>query len=93
MLDNTAGRTVTGKKRGAISKIRYQVEGEEFEATLNDLVYGPKATVYVNPNDPTQVVAKRGVTTKSVARPMILTVASGLFGVVLCLIAFSPKED
>ena len=60
---------------------------------VDEYLVGKTATVYVNPSDPTDVVGKPGARIQNLGRPVILTVGSGLFAVVLLLIAFSPKED
>ncbi|MEL7496604.1 MAG: DUF3592 domain-containing protein [Planctomycetota bacterium] len=93
VLDSQMLRTVSGRASGIEVLILYNYEGQDYEAVLDDYVVGTTGTVFVNPADPTQVVGEQGPRVQSYGRPLIATLASGLFAIVLCLIAFSPKED
>ncbi len=77
---------------GFVSTIEYQYDGVDYKSKLPEYKLG-KIEVFVNPLEPTEVVAERGATMVTLARPIIGTVGSGLFAIVLVLIYFSPKED
>lgn len=77
---------------GFVSTIEYKFDGIDFESKLPEYKLG-KIEVFVNPDEPTEVVAERGATMVTLARPIVGTVGSGLFAVVLVLICFSPKEE
>jgi len=96
-------RNLARRGRGRLGRIRsstvhtdvkYNIGGIEYEATVDDfIVAGGKTTVFVNPEDPTDVVGHQGPNVQHYGRPLIVTIGSGLFLIVLGLIAFSPKED
>lgn len=81
-----------GPKR-ILTTIEYSIDGIEYETTLAEILVGTNVTVYVNPSDPTDVVGEPGFQVQMYGRPLLATIGSGLFAVVLLLIAFSPKED
>ena len=89
LLPNAMQRRKFG---GFVSTIEYQFDGVDFEAKLPEYKLG-EIEVFVNPFEPTEVVAERGATMVTLARPIIGTVGSGLFAIVLVLICFSPKEE
>lgn len=92
--ESYALRSVTRRRRTSIkTPVRYVVDGVEYAAEVDDFLMEGSGTVYVNPDDPSQVVGYRGPNLQHYGRPLIMTVASGLFLVVLGLIAFSPKDD
>ena len=93
VVSNSARKTVRGRPSGWLTTITYEVDEIQYEAVVDEYLVGKTATVYVNPSDPTDVVGKPGARIQNLGRPVILTVGSGLFAVVLLLIAFSPKED
>lgn len=78
---------------GWLTEISYIVDGVEYEAIVDEYLIGNEVTVFVNPSDPTEVVGKAGVRIQDMFWPLLVMIASGLFAVVLLLIAFSPKED
>ncbi len=88
-----APRNINGRRTSVKTLVRYKVAGQSFEAYVDDLLVAGRGTVYVNPEDPTQVVGNPGPNLQHYGRPMIITIASGLFVIVLGLIAFSPKEE
>lgn len=93
IIKNDMQETIRGRPAGWLTTITYDVGEIQYEAVVDEYLIGKEATVYVNPNDPTDVVGKAGARIQDMVRPIIATVASGLFAVVLLLIAFSPKED
>ncbi len=93
VISTDVDRTVRRRIEGWLTTITYSVEGVQYEAVVDEFLDGKTATVYVNPANPAQVVGKAGVRVQDLGRPIIATVGSGLFAVVLLLIAFSPKED
>jgi hypothetical protein len=76
-----------------LSRVSYSFDGQKYEAVVDEYLIGNEITVYVNPDDPSEVVGVAGARMQDVGRPLVFTIASGLFAVVLVLIAFSPKED
>lgn len=79
--------------RGWLTTVAYTVDGQEYVAVIEEYLVGSNQQVFVDPDDPTSVVGKQGPTIQAMGRPIIATVGSGLFAVVLVLIAVSPKED
>ncbi len=83
-----------GSRRGTIygweTTVRYRANGKQYESIVNEFYDKNQVTVYINPDDPTHVVATRGPLIQHMAPPILLTVVSGLFGIVLLLIALSP---
>ena len=73
--------------------VTYTVAGKDYSAIVDEYLVGGNQVVYVDPNDPTSVVGKPGPTIQAMARPLIATAGSGLFAIVLILIAVSPKEE
>lgn len=90
---NGVERTANGQTRGLTTVVKYQVDGVEYEAVVDEYLVGKGAEVYVNPSDPSEVVGKRGPTLQMMFRPIVVTGATGLFAIVLALIALSPKDD
>ncbi|MEZ6094943.1 MAG: DUF3592 domain-containing protein [Pirellulaceae bacterium] len=93
VISNDTQKTIGGRPAGWLTTITYDVDGQTYKADVDEYLVGNQVTVYVNPNDPTEVVGKAGARIQDMGRPIIATVGSGLFGVVLLLIALSPKED
>ncbi|WP_197443053.1 DUF3592 domain-containing protein [Lignipirellula cremea] len=89
---NDALKSISGKAIGWRTTIQYAYEGQGYQAVLTDYLLG-EIEVYVDPKDPTHVTAHRGPTFDMLARPLLLTIGSGLFAIVLGLIAVSPKEE
>ena len=86
-------RNLGGRRAGIHAHVTYVVNGITYEGLVDNFLVSGTGTIYVNPNDPTQIVGIRGANIQHFGRPMIATIGSGLFLVVLGLIAFSPKED
>lgn len=84
------GRT---QPAGWLTTISYTVGGNKYETVVDEYLVGSEATVFVDPNDPTRVVGKSGATVQAMGRPLLATIGSGLFGVLLLLIGLSPKDD
>lgn len=82
-----------GRPAQLLSRVSYSFEGKKYEAIVDEYLLDQEVTVYVNPDDPSEVVGVAGARMQDVGRPLIFTIASGLFAVVLVLIAYSPKED
>lgn len=76
-----------------LTTVTYSFDGQQYEAVIRDYMLGPEVTIYVNPEDPQQVVPVQGPTVFSLLIPCSLTIASGLFALVLGLIVLSPKDD
>ena len=93
IVENGIQETITGQTAGWLTTITYSVDGIEYVADVDEYLIGKDVTVFVNPEDPMDVVGKAGPRMQDMGRPMLATVASGLLAVVLLLIAFSPKED
>lgn len=93
IVSNGTQETIGGRTIGWLTTITYTVDGNQYEAGVDEYLVGKEATVFVNPADPREVVGKAGARIQDMGRPIIATVGSGLFAVVLMLIAFSPKED
>lgn len=93
VVANDMQETVRGRPAGWLTTITYSVDQQEYEAVVDEYLVGNAVTVFVNPDDPTDVVGKAGARIQDMGRPIIATVGSGLFALVLLLIAFSPKED
>ena len=93
ILSNDTQDSIRGRPAGWLTTIAYQFNGLQYETVVDEYLLGESATVYVDPNGPTMVVGKPGARMQDMGRPLIATVASGLFALVLILIAFSPKED
>ena len=93
IVANDMEETIRGRPAGWLTTITYSVDGNQYEAVVDEYLLGKQATVYVNPVDASQVVGKSGARIQDLGRPIIATVGSGLFAIVLLLIAFSPKED
>lgn len=77
---------------GFVSTVVYQFDGADYESKLPEYKVG-KIAIFVNPHDPNEITAEKGATMVTLGRPIIGTVGSGLFAVVLLLIYLSPKED
>ncbi len=93
VLKNDARETLRGKPAGWLTTIAYEVNGTPYEAVVDDYLVGNNVTVFVNPENPSDVVGKSGARIQDLGRPIIATVGSGLFAVVLLLVAFSPKDN
>ncbi len=85
--------TIRGKPAGWLTEVSYEVDGIPYEAVVEEYLVGNEAPIYVNPEDPADVVGKQGARIRDLAKPLIAAVGSGLFAIVLLLIALSPKED
>ena len=93
IISNASTKSFSGETTSVETRVIYTVKGVEYEAVLDDFLIKGKGTVYVNPSDPTQVVGEQGPQVQRYGRPLIATLGSGLFLIVLGLIALSPKED
>ncbi len=93
VLENEVDETLSGRPRGWATTIAYTVDGVDYVSVIDDYLVGGGNDVYVDPTDPARVVGVKGASLKTVGRPLIVVVGSGLFALVLLLIAFSPKED
>lgn len=93
ILDNDMQETVTGEPAGWITTISYTVDELQYEADVDEYLVGKEATVFVNPEDPKQVVGKSGARIQDMVYPMAASIGSGLFSIVLLMIRLSPKED
>jgi hypothetical protein len=87
---NSRGRT---RPAGWLTTIEYEVDKVQYEAIVDEYLVGNEATVFVNPENPADVAGKAGARIQDMGRPMVATIGSGLFAIVLLLIAFSPKDD
>jgi len=87
------GRGMRGGVKAWATTIVYSVDGESYEAVVDEYLVGSDVTVYVNPGDPREVVGKAGATIQGTFYPILATVFTGLLTVVMALIAFSPKDD
>ena len=85
-------RSDTRGPMGWKTTVKYTVDGIEHEAVVDEYLIGSNQEVFVDPNNPASVVGKQGATIQATAYPLVATVASGLFALVLVLIAVSPKE-
>ncbi|HMP79471.1 MAG TPA: hypothetical protein PKD54_08475 [Pirellulaceae bacterium] len=90
---NDVVTTRRGQPAGWRTTITYTVDGQGFKAVVDEYLIGKEATVFVNPDDPRQVVGKTGARIQDMGYPLIITIGSGLFAIALLLIAFSPKDD
>lgn len=88
-----ADRNLRDRQMGLETPVTYKFEGVIYDKVVQEFLVPGKGTVYVNPNDPSQVVGVTGPCLQNFGRPMILTIVSGLLIVVLGLIALSPKDD
>ena len=88
-----ASGNMRGRTREIHTPVTYEVDGDIYDAIIDDFLIEGKGTVYVDPSDPSRVVGFQGPNLQHYGRPLIVTVTSGLLLVVLGLIAFSPKED
>ena len=93
VVSNNTDSTVTGRTKGFVSRVKYLVNGVSYEANVDEYLVGGEAEIFVDPENPRNVVGKQGPTMQAMFRPLIVTGATALFAVVLLLIAFSPKED
>lgn len=93
IIGNDMQESIRGRPAGWLTTITYMVDGNQYQTVVDEYLIGEEATVFVDPEDPTNVVGKAGARIQDMGRPMIATVGSGLFALVLLLIAFSPKED
>ena len=91
--EGAADRNLRGRRTAIHTPVIYTYDSIEYEGVVDDFLIAGSGTVYVNPDDPTQVVGKTGPNLQHYGRPMIFTIGSGLFLIVLGLIAFSPKDD
>lgn len=93
IISNDVQETSDGQPAGWLTTIAYVVDGTEYYADVDEYLIGDSATVYVNPDDPAEVVGRAGARIQDMGWPIIATFGSGLFAVVLLLIAFSPKDQ
>ncbi len=78
--------------RGWDCTVNYSFNGNAYTKVIDQFPFGA-TEVYVDPDDPTSAVGRRGATIQLLFIPLIAVVGSGLFGLVLALIAFSPVDD
>ena len=91
---STAERSgVRARRKNIHTSVKYLFDGVEYEGWVDDFIVEGSGTVYVNPDDPTEVVGVQGPNLQHYGRPLIFTIVSGLFLIVLGLIAFSPSDD
>lgn len=93
VLGNSVDRSAAGRTRGMTTAVMYRIDGVEYECVVDEYLVGKSAEIYVNPENSAEAVGKRGATLQTMFRPIVVTGATGLFAVVLVLIALSPKED
>lgn len=93
VVEARAQRSIQRGPKRILTTIEYSFDGIEYKTTLAEILVGSRVTVYVNPEAPTDVVGEQGFQVQVYGRPLIATIGSGLFAVVLLLIAFSPKEE
>ena len=86
-VDGEPGRGI----RGWATKVRYRAEGKEYESIVNEYYAEKNVRVFINPNDPTLVVANQGPQVEHLAAPILAIGGSALSGVVLILIAISTR--
>lgn len=82
-----------GRRTAVYTPVTYMVDGVEYHGMVESFLVPGTGTVYVNPSDPTQVAGEQGPNLQHYGRPMVVAIGSGLFLIVLGLIAFSPKEE
>ena len=75
------------------TRVEYAMNGKVYQGVVFEYLLGEQVIVYVNPDDPTEVVGKTGASGQMTLAPLLITVASGLFGIVLLLVKLSPKDD
>jgi hypothetical protein len=90
--NNDVEKNARGRMKAWATTVSYAVDGKEYIAVVEDYLVGT-TEVYVDPNDPTSVVGIPGASLRDYGRPLLLTVGSALFAIVLALIAFSPSEE
>jgi len=91
-----AATDIRGRPRGVkswLTAVTYSVDGETYEAVIDDYLAGNEATVFVNPENPQEVVGKTGPKMEDTFYPMVATAFTVCLSVVILLIAFSPKDD
>lgn len=86
-------KNLSGRSKSVRTTVTYMIGGETYTRDVDDFLVGGSGTVYVNPEDPSQVVGERGPNLQHYGRPMIIAITSGIFLIALGLIALSPKED
>jgi len=79
--------------RGWLTTVSYRFNDVEYESVVDEYLSDSNVTIYVNPDNPMAIVATAGVRMQDIARPIIATTGTGLFGLVILLMWFSPKED
>ncbi len=72
--------------------VSYSCNGDTYTKVIDRFPFGA-TEVYVDPDHPSSAVGRRGATIQLLFIPLIAVVGSGLFGLVLALIAFSPVDD
>ena len=72
--------------------VNYSHNGTSYTKTMHDLPFNA-SQIYVNPDDPNIAVGEQGPTIRVLFVPIIAVSATGLFGLVLLLIKFSPTDD
>lgn len=79
--------------RDLATQVEYKVGSKVYQAVVDEYLLGDEVTIYVNPDDPKDIVGKTGATLQATWFPIMLCIVSGVFGLVLLIIKFSPKED
>ena len=79
--------------RSIHTPVKYQFEGLPYEGVVDDFLVPGEGFVFVNPDEPNQAVGIQGANLQHLMRPLVGTVGSGLFLIVLILIRFSPSDD
>ena len=79
--------------RDLATRVKYMVGSKVYHAVVDEYLLGDEVTIYFDPDDPKDIVGKTGATLQATWFPIMLCVASGVFGLVLLIIKFSPKED
>ena len=90
------GSDIRGRRRGVkswLTAIAYSVDGETYDAVIDDYLVGSEAVVFVNPDNPEEVVGKTGPKMEDTFYPLVATAFTVCLSVVILLIAFSPKDD
>lgn len=93
VLKNDVHKSSDGNIEGWATTVQYRVDDVQYEAVVDEYLVGNTVDVFVDPKDPTSVVGIQGAPIQKMLPPIIVTVGSGLFGIVLLLVAMSPKDD
>lgn len=93
VVHNDMYETELGRPDGWATTVRYRVANVDYETVVDEYLIGDDVNIFVDPKDATSVVGKPGARIQSLGAPLIATVGSGLFGLILIMIAIIPKED